>query len=67
VLRPGGVLVGSDSLPSNGLHQFHEGDICHPVEPAALLVRLQRLGFAAVMVAVDDVLTFTARKAGPAE
>ena len=63
VLRPGGVLVGSDSLPSNELHQFHEGDTCHPVEPAALLVRLQTLGFAAVMVAVDDGLTFTARKA----
>jgi SAM-dependent methyltransferase len=66
VLRPGGVLVGSDSLPSNGLHQFHDGDTCHPVEPAALLVRLQTLGFAAIMVAVDDVLRFTARKAGPA-
>ena len=66
VLRPGGVLVGSDSLPSDGLHQFHEGDTCHPVEPAALLVRLQTLGFAAVMVAVDDALKFTARKAGPA-
>ena len=67
VLRPGGVLVGSDSMPSNGLHQFHDGDTCHPVEPAALLVRLQTLGFAAMMVAVDDVLRFTARKAGPGE
>ena len=67
VLRPAGVLVGSDSPPSNGLHQFHEGDTCHPVEPAALLVRLQTLGFAAIMVAVDDVLRFTARKAGPPE
>ena len=46
VLRPGGVLVGSDSLPSDGLHAFHEGDTCHPVEPSALLVRLQTLGFA---------------------
>ncbi len=65
VLRPGGVLVGSDSLPSDGLHAFHEGDTCHPVEPSALLVRLQTLGFAAVMVAVDEVLMFTARKAAP--
>ena len=62
VLRPGGVLVGSDSLPSDGLHAFHEGDTCHPVEPSGLLVRLQTLGFGAVMVAVDDVLMFTARK-----
>jgi SAM-dependent methyltransferase len=66
VLRPGGVLVGSDSLPSDGLHCFHEGDTCHPVEPSAMLVRLQTLGFAAVMVAVDEVLMFTARKAAPA-
>ncbi len=60
------MLVGSDSLPSAGLHAFHEGDTCHPVEPSTLPVRLQTLGFAAVMVAVDDVLMFTARKAGPA-
>jgi SAM-dependent methyltransferase len=66
VLRPGGVLVGSDSLPSDGLHGFHEGDTCHPVEPSAMLVRLQTLGFGAVMVAVDEVLMFTARKAAPA-
>src|SRR5215469_16924966 len=26
VLRPGGVLIASDSLPSDGLHHFHEGD-----------------------------------------
>jgi SAM-dependent methyltransferase len=65
VLRPGGVLVGSDSPPSDGLHCFHEGDTCHPVEPSALLVRLQTLGFGAVMVAVDDVLMFTARKPVP--
>jgi SAM-dependent methyltransferase len=67
VLRPGGILVGSDSLPGDGLHRFHEGDTCHPVEPSGLLVRLQTLGFAAVMVAVDGVLMFTARKAGPAQ
>jgi SAM-dependent methyltransferase len=67
VLRPGGVLVGSDSLPSDGLHVFHEGDTCHPVEPSGLLVRLQTLGFGAVMVAVDDVLMFTARKPAPQE
>jgi SAM-dependent methyltransferase len=67
VLRPGGVLVGSDSLPSDGLHAFHEGDTCHPVEPSTLLVRLQTLGFGAVMVAVDEVLMFTARKPGPQE
>jgi len=62
VLRPGGILVGSDSLPSDGLHHFHEGDTCNPMEPSVLLVRLQTLGFAAVTVTVDELLMFTARK-----
>ena len=35
VLRPGGVLVGSDSLPSDELHHFHEGDTYNPIEPGA--------------------------------
>lgn len=34
VLRPGGVLIGSDSLASNDLHLFHDGDTYNPVEPA---------------------------------
>ena len=34
VLRPGGVLIGSDSLPSNDLHHFHDDDTYNPVEPA---------------------------------
>lgn len=32
VLRPGGVLVGADSLPSQSLHAFHEDDVYNPVE-----------------------------------
>jgi SAM-dependent methyltransferase len=66
VLRPGGYLVGSDSLPGNDLHHFHVDDVCNPVEPAAFLTRLQTLGFAAITIAVDHGLRFTARKAGPA-
>jgi ubiquinone/menaquinone biosynthesis C-methylase UbiE len=65
VLRPGGVFLGSDSLPSDGLHQFHEGDVYNPVEPAAFLTWLQVAGFAAITLAVDYNLVFTARKAGP--
>lgn len=61
-LRPGGVLVGSDSLPSNGLHHFHEGDTCNPVEPAAFLTRLQTLGFGEITLTVTDSLMFRARK-----
>jgi SAM-dependent methyltransferase len=62
VLRPGGVLIGSDSLASNELHHFHVADTYNPVEPAALLTRLQTLGFAKITIMVDEVLKFIARK-----
>jgi SAM-dependent methyltransferase len=65
VLRPGGYLVGSDSLPGNDLHHFHADDVYNPVEPAAFLTRLQTVGFAAITIAVDYGLRFTARKAAP--
>src|SRR5262245_9921659 len=41
LLRPGGVLIGADSLASQGLHDFHEGDVYNPIDPARLLVFLQ--------------------------
>ena len=63
VLRPGGTFLGSDSLPSDDLHQFHEGDTYNPVEPAAFLTRLQTTGFAAITLHVSYNLVFTARKA----
>jgi SAM-dependent methyltransferase len=62
VLRPGGVLVGSDSLASNDLHHFHAGDTYNPVDAAWLLGRLQTLGFLGITVTVDHGLMFTARK-----
>ncbi len=62
VLRPGGTFLGSDSLPSNGLHHFHEGDTYNPVEPAAFLTRLQSAGFAEITLRVGHNLIFTARK-----
>jgi len=62
VLRPGGALIGSDSLASNGLHHFHEGDTYNPVEPSSLLIRLQTLGFCKLTVVVDEWLKFVAHK-----
>jgi ubiquinone/menaquinone biosynthesis C-methylase UbiE len=62
VLRPGGAFLGSDSLPSDGLHHFHEGDIYNPVEPAAFLTRLQTVGFTEITLRVTHNLIFTARK-----
>jgi hypothetical protein len=62
VLRPGGVLVGADSLASQGLHDFHEGDTYNPIDPPRLLVYLQAAGYARLTLAVGEVLLFTAHK-----
>lgn len=62
VLRPGGAFLGSDSLPSDGLHRFHEGDVYNPVEPAAFLTRLQVAGFTSITLHVGHNLIFTAWK-----
>lgn len=45
VLRPGGVLAGSDSLPSLRWRLVHLRDVCTPVDPATLPGRLARAGF----------------------
>lgn len=62
VLRPGGVLIASDSLASDGLHHFHESDTYNPIEAGSIVSRLQTLGFGALTIMVDDVLKFVARK-----
>ena len=62
VLRPGGAFLGSDSLPSDALHRFHEGDTYNPVEPAAFLTRLQTIGFTDITLRVAHNLIFTARR-----
>lgn len=64
VLRPGGVLVGSDSLASPELHQFHEGDTYNPIDPARLLVFLQAIGYARICLRVDRGIAFAARRSG---
>jgi SAM-dependent methyltransferase len=65
VLRPGGFLVGSDSLPTNELHAFHVGDTYNPIDPGSLIARLQATGFDGLTVAVDDMLKFIAHKPDP--
>lgn len=62
VLKPGGVFLGSDSLSSNDLHHFHEGDDYNPVDPSSLLVRLQAVGFVRLTINVDWDLKFVAHK-----
>lgn len=62
VLVPGGFLVASDSLPSDELHHFHEGDTYNPLEPASLMARLQTIGFDHITIAVEEGLRFRGRK-----
>jgi len=62
VLRPGGVLVASDSPPSDGLHAFHVDDTCNPVDPGTLITRLQTIGFDRITVVADDIVKFIAHK-----
>ena len=62
LLRPGGMLIGSDSLASNDLHLFHAHDTYNPIEPAWLVVELMNLGFHPIALHVGDEITFTAHK-----
>ena len=61
-LRPGGALIGSDSLASDRMHRHHEDDTYNPVEPASFLARLQTIGFGEITLTVSDRLLFRARK-----
>lgn len=63
VLRPGGRLVGSDSLASTELHDFHVDDIYNPIDPARLLVVLQTLGYDRIRLCVEQHdVRFAARR-----
>jgi ubiquinone/menaquinone biosynthesis C-methylase UbiE len=50
VLRPGGLLVGVDSVDSPEWRELHSDDTCVPVDPATLAARLQHAGFVEVEV-----------------
>jgi SAM-dependent methyltransferase len=50
VLRPGGILIGVDSIDSPEWRALHAGDTCVPVDPALLTNRLTQLGFVEVEV-----------------
>jgi SAM-dependent methyltransferase len=60
VLRPGGPLVVYDSMHSDELHHFHEGDTYNPIDPPALLTILLALGYRDVTITVDWALKFVA-------
>jgi ubiquinone/menaquinone biosynthesis C-methylase UbiE len=50
VLRPGGLLVGVDSIDNPEWREVHEGDTCVPVDPATFAQRLTTAGFVEVDV-----------------
>ena len=63
VLRPGGELVGSDSLPSAFMQVIHLGDTCVPVDPDTFPIRLKAAGFEAIHVErVSGFFRFRARR-----
>lgn len=64
LLKPGGVLIASDSIASNDLHHFHVGDTYNPIDPASALGRLQTIGFDKITIVVDWMMKFAARKPG---
>ena len=53
VLRPGGLLIGVDSIDGPEWRELHTGDTCVPVDPDTLADRLRRAGFVDVEVEVQ--------------
>jgi ubiquinone/menaquinone biosynthesis C-methylase UbiE len=62
VLRPGGLLLGVDSLDRPEWRELHAGDTCVPVDPASLRARLERAGFVDVEVELDAAEPAQARR-----
>jgi ubiquinone/menaquinone biosynthesis C-methylase UbiE len=53
VLRPGGLLAGTDGMDTPERRRLHAGDVFLPADPAALGGRLRAAGFAYPEVEVD--------------
>jgi SAM-dependent methyltransferase len=54
VLRPGGVLVATDSLDNPDLRSFHRDDTFVPIDPDELQVRLGRAGFTDIAIGQNE-------------
>jgi SAM-dependent methyltransferase len=62
VLRPGGVIVGSDGLDTPDRRRVHQGDIFVPVDPQTLAERLTQAGYTEAKIDVrGDRIAFSAR------
>ena len=63
VLRPGGLLAGSDGLDTPTRRELHEDDVFVPVDPGTLEGRLRAAGFGRAQVDVaGDRLRFAATR-----
>jgi ubiquinone/menaquinone biosynthesis C-methylase UbiE len=63
VLKPGGVLAGSDSMTSWWFRQIHRGDTLVPVDPATFPGRLAAAGFVGARVSLaPGAFRFRARR-----
>jgi len=61
VLRPGGLIVGTDGLDTPQRREVHAGDVFVPVDPASLPGRLTTAGFTDPVVEVTgDRIRFAA-------
>lgn len=54
VVRPGGWVIGSDSVASEDLAGFHDGDTYNPIDPDGLPERLRRAGLTDVDVVTNE-------------
>lgn len=54
VLRPGGLLVVSDSVASDELAALHGDDVYNPIDPTTVEDRLRAAGFGAVEVRFNE-------------
>jgi len=64
VLRPGGLLLGTDGLDTRQRREVHIGDVFVPIDPVTLPDRLAAVGFTDVVVErAGDRIRFAARTA----
>jgi SAM-dependent methyltransferase len=54
VMRPGAPIIALDSLGSDQIRAFHEGDTYQPIDPDTLPARLQDSGFIDVDIRVNQ-------------
>ena len=55
VLRPGGLLIGTDAVATGELDEFHRGDTYVPCDPEDMPARLRAAGFLDVRIELGEL------------